>query len=67
MATRPARYLVDEEGKRIAVVVEIAEYEQLLDALEELGAIRAYDAAKAEGDDFLPLEQALVETDQQRA
>ena len=30
------RYLVDEEGKRIAVVLPIEDYERLLEELEEL-------------------------------
>jgi hypothetical protein len=31
--------------------------------LEELEAIRAYDAAKASGDEAVPLEQALAESE----
>jgi hypothetical protein len=43
-----ARYVVDENGKRVSVILPIEEYERLIDALEELQDIRAYDEAKAE-------------------
>ena len=41
------KYLVDQNGKQIAVVLDIADYHKLLEELEELDAIRAYDRAKA--------------------
>ena len=40
-------YLVDEEGKRIAVVLPIEDYERLL---EELDDQRAFDEAMASGE-----------------
>ncbi len=61
-ATRP-RYIVDEKGKKVAVVLEIAEYERLIEKLEELADLRAYDEAVAEGDEFVPAAQAWAELD----
>ena len=55
------RFIVDENGQRVGVLLDIEDYRQLLEALEELEAIRAYDAAKASGDEAIPLEQALAE------
>jgi hypothetical protein len=46
--------------------LDIEAYQRLLEELEELEAIRAYDAAKASGDEVLPLEQALAEIEQDR-
>jgi PHD/YefM family antitoxin component YafN of YafNO toxin-antitoxin module len=43
-----ARYIVDENGKRVSVILPVEEYERLIEALEELEDIRAYDEAKAE-------------------
>jgi len=51
------RYVVDEKGTRIGVLLDIDEYRRLLEELEELAAIRAYDAAKASGDEAIPFEQ----------
>ena len=60
------RFIVDENGKRIGVLLDIEDYHRLLEELEELEAIRAYDAAKASDDEGLPLEQALAEIEKDR-
>jgi hypothetical protein len=60
------RFIVDENGKRIGVLLDIEDYHRLLEELEELEALRAYDAAKASGEEVLPLEQALTEIEQDR-
>lgn len=60
------RYLTDEQGTRVAVILDIQEYEQLLEALEELESIQAYDAAKESGDEVVLLEEAIAEIDQTR-
>ena len=61
MITIHEDYIVDEDGKKKAVVVPVAEWEQVLDALEELDAIRAYDEAKSHPSEPIPFEQALRE------
>lgn len=60
------RYLVDDEGNRVGVVIGVAEYEKMLDDLEELSAIRAYDLAKAGNDEAIPFEQAVEEIERRR-
>jgi hypothetical protein len=59
-------FIVDENGKCIGVILDIEDYHRLLEEVEELEAIRAYDAAKASGDEVLPLEQALAEIEKDR-
>lgn len=59
-------YVVDEQGNLIGVVLDIADYRKLLEELEELESIRAYDAAKASGDEAIPFEQAVAEIEQNR-
>ena len=49
------RFIVDENGQCIGVLLDIEDYRQLLEDLEELEAIRAYDAAKASGDEAVTL------------
>lgn len=66
MATRAERFLVDDEGHRLGVVLDITEYKKILEDLEDLESIRAYDAAKASGDDAIPFEQALTEIQRAR-
>ena len=60
------RFIVDEKGERVSVVLDIKDYERILDELDELDAIRAYEAAKAEDDEAIPLEQAFEEIDRER-
>ncbi len=66
MATRKERYVVDGEGNRVGVLLDMEEYRELLEALEELESIRAYDAAKASRDEAIPLEQEVAEIERKR-
>jgi len=66
MSKLKERYVVDEQGQRISVVLDIADYQELLDELEELESIRAYDAAKASKDQAIPFEQAIAEIESDR-
>ena len=67
MATETApRYLTDGEGNRTAVVLDITTYRRLLEKLEDLEDVRAYDAAKASGEERVPFEQAVDEIDRER-
>ena len=58
------RFVVDGQGNKIEVVLRIEDYEKLLEELEELESIRAFDAAKASGDETIPAEQAFTEIEQ---
>ncbi len=67
------RYVVDENGKRVAVLLDIQEYERMVEELEEFEdilACRAYDEAKAEldrgEDELIPWEQAKQEIEDER-
>ena len=66
MSTIKERYIVDESGTRIGVLLDIEDYQRLLKELEELESIRAYDAAKASGDEAIPFEQAVAEIENRR-
>ena len=44
------QFVTDENGVRVAVVLDIKEYEELLDDLEDLQAVREYEEAKASGE-----------------
>jgi len=58
------RYVVNEKGERISVILDIFEYQRILEELEKLESIRAYDAAKASKDEAIPFEQAINEIEQ---
>ena len=60
------RFVTDSAGRRKAVLLDMEEYEKLLQELEELESLRAYDAAKSSGDEAIPLDQALAEIEKHR-
>ena len=61
------RYVTDAAGNRVGVLLDVDRYRDLLEAGEELDAIRAYDAAKSSGDNAVPLEDALREIERERS
>ncbi len=62
----PRQFVVDEEGKRTKVILDIEDYEKLLEAFEEAGDVRACDESKASGEESIPLEQAIEEIERPR-
>lgn len=60
------RYVVDEAGNRVAVLINIEEYRKVLEALEELESINAYDEAKASDDEAISFDQAIQEIESRR-
>lgn len=66
MERRTERFLVDEAGNRVGVLLDIAEYQSMLEQLEELESIRAYDLARASGEKAIPFEQAVREIESNR-
>ena len=55
------KYLTDEEGTRVGVLISPEDWELLLDELGELWDTRAYDRAKAEGGETIPWEDLKAE------
>lgn len=67
MVNAKERYVTDGQGNRVAVMLEVEEYRRLLDALEELESIRAYDTAVAVREDAVPFDKAVEELKRDRA
>jgi PHD/YefM family antitoxin component YafN of YafNO toxin-antitoxin module len=67
MVTPKRQFIVDDNGEKKAVILDIAEYRHLIEEAEELEAIRAYDAAKGAGDEAIPFEQAVSEIERDRS
>lgn len=61
MSIGKPRFIVGDRGNHAENIFDIAEYERLMEDIEELDAIRAYDAAIASGDEAIPFEQAVNE------
>ncbi|HEV2355511.1 MAG TPA: hypothetical protein VGR89_14780 [Puia sp.] len=52
-------FITDEKGRKISAVLPIKLYRRLLEELEELKDIRAYDKAKATKEKPIPLRDAI--------
>jgi PHD/YefM family antitoxin component YafN of YafNO toxin-antitoxin module len=55
------QYIVDEKEQRKAVILPESEWKQILDELEELDDIRAYDAATSKRQETVPFSQVVEE------
>jgi hypothetical protein len=60
------QFIEDNKGRRIAVLLPIDQYNEMLEQLEEMDDIKAYDAAKAEEDEVIPFDQAIEEIEAKR-
>ena len=52
-------FITDQKGKKISAVLPIKAYKQLLEELEELADIRAYDKAKVKKEKPILLRDAI--------
>jgi hypothetical protein len=52
-------FVTDSKGKKIAVLLPIKDYNKILEELEELEDIKAYDKAMNRKQKFIPLKQAV--------
>ncbi|MBN2035493.1 MAG: hypothetical protein JW768_02005 [Chitinispirillaceae bacterium] len=59
MVTLNENFLVNKVGQKVGVFLKMKTYRKLLEDLEELEDIRAYDEAKASGDTAIPFEKAV--------
>jgi hypothetical protein len=57
-------YIIDKNGRKIAVQVPIKTYEKLVADSEELDEIKEYRKAKAHKGKAIPFEQAFREIDE---
>ena len=60
------QYMVDENQRRTAVVLSLEEWQRIVEELEELDEIRAYDEAKSGPQESIPFEQAVREIEEGR-
>jgi hypothetical protein len=56
---RKVKFIRNKKGEKVAVVLDIKLYEKLMEELEELDDLRAYDAAKASGETPIPFEEVI--------
>ena len=60
------KYVTNERGERVGVILSMEDYQKVLEQLEELESIRAYDEAKASKDEAVSIEHAVKEIEKGR-
>lgn len=53
------QFITNDKGKRVSVILPIRDYKKMLDALDELEDIKAYDEARKSGEDSVVAEEAF--------
>ena len=65
------RYVTDENGERVGVILDVREYERPMEALEDLADLRPAEEAPqaiARGEEeLLPLDEAVQEMEEERS
>jgi hypothetical protein len=53
------QFVTDDQGKKLAVILPIREYNKMVDDLEELEDIKLYDEAKKSNEPSIPIDDAF--------
>lgn len=60
------QYVTDDQGKKVAVILPVKDYEKIMEELDELECIKAYDKAKARKQEFVPAADVFKAIEQKR-
>jgi len=60
------QYITDTKGKKISVILPIRDYREMLEKMEELEDIRAYDESVSDKEKPIPAEKAFAEIEAKR-
>lgn len=66
MVSVKGKFVVDEKGKRVGIMLDMKEYQKILEALEELESIQAYDKAKASKEKTIRFNRAVAEIERRK-
>jgi PHD/YefM family antitoxin component YafN of YafNO toxin-antitoxin module len=66
MVSLNENFVIDKKGHKVGVFLDIKTYAHLVEEIEELEDIRAFDEAKAAKDQAIPFEQAIREIERKR-
>ncbi len=64
--TMKTQYITNNQGKKIAVILPLKSYEKMIDDLDELDAIKAYDKIKAGKTQFIPAQDMFNAIERKR-
>lgn len=61
------QFVTDNNGKKVAVILPIKDYQKILEDLEDLEDIRSYDLSKSSNDISIPIDEAFNLIEEKRA
>lgn len=60
MLTINPKYITDQAGNKISVVISLKEFEAMVEKIEELEDIKLYDQVKNSDESSLPIDEAFA-------
>jgi hypothetical protein len=60
------QFITNTKGQKVSVILPMREYNKMIEELEELADVRAYDDAKDSDEESIPFEQAVKEIEAKR-
>jgi len=64
--SKKTQFVTDQKGNNVAVLIPLNEYEKLLEDLDEINCIKAYDKAKSRSTGFIPASDMFKSVEQKR-
>ncbi len=59
MLTINPKYITDQKGKKLSVVLSVEEFEAMMERIEEKEDIRLYDQVKKSNEPSIPIDEAF--------
>ena len=59
MLTINPKYITDQKGKKLSVVLSVEEFEAMMERIEEMEDIRLYDQVKKSNEPSIPIDEAF--------
>ncbi len=59
MLTINPKYITDQKGKKLSVVLSVEEFESMMEKIEEMEDVRLYDQAKLSNEPSIPIDEAF--------
>lgn len=63
---KETQYITDKKGKKLSVVISIADYEKMMEDIEELQDIKLYDAIKSRNEKTIPFSEYLLKRNRKK-
>ena len=60
------QFITNNKGRKVSVILPMREYNKMIEELEELADVRAYDEDKSSDEESIPFEQAVKEIEAKR-